>query len=351
MHCRCWRAVRFRGEGQGCCLAVAEARSPMVGSLRGPNSGHTVTIDGHDTVLRQIPSCPDHPRATFCIAAGCAIDETVLLDELMRLSIPRDRIFVDPRAVVISDYDKENERENLGYIGSTFSGTGSAIMRRMLRQDGVRLAGDSELINKYCTVRSVATLLQNALSMGDDVIVEGTQGFGLSLLHGPHYPYVTSRDTTAASFIMEAGLSPRHVNKIVMVLRTFPIRVGGSSGPIDNETTWEQVRLYSDAPEAIPEYTSVTHRLRRVAFFDVEFIKTACRYNMPTGLAVMGLDRIDYTNYKALCYQDLTERAKGFIEMVEAETGVPVQIIGTGFETGDAIELPVRAITPQYDYA
>jgi len=63
------------------------------------------------------------------------------------------------------------------------------------------------------------------------VIIEGTQGFGLSLLHAADYPYVTSRDTTAAAFVSEAGLSPLDVDDIVLVLRAFPIRVGGNSGP------------------------------------------------------------------------------------------------------------------------
>src|SRR5207244_2042197 len=99
-------------------------------------------------------------------------------------------------------------------------------------------------------------LLHSAIDNGDEVIIEGTQGFALSLLHGRDYPFVTSRDTTAAGFAMEVGLSPRLVSKIVMVIRTFPIRVGGTSGPFANETSWDEIRVASRAPEIIPEFTS-----------------------------------------------------------------------------------------------
>ena len=156
----------------------------------------------------------------------------------------------------------------------------------------------------------MAPLVHAHLDQGDDVIVEGTQGFGLSLLHAPEYPCATSRDTTASGFAMEVGLSPRDVTTIVMVIRTFPIRVGGNSGPLD-DISWEDVRASSGTPETMPEYTSVTRRLRRVGRFDLDMVKMACRYNKPTSLAVMGLDRLDYANTDVSNTSALTARAKG----------------------------------------
>ena len=54
-----------------------------------------------------------------------------------------------------------------------------------------------------------------ALDHGKKVLVEGTQGFGLSLYHSDSYPKATSRDTTAAGFLSEVGLSPMLVSEIV----------------------------------------------------------------------------------------------------------------------------------------
>ena len=170
--------------------------------------GHTVTIDGNEVILRQVPCCSEPHGATFCISAGCAIDESVLLRELDLLKVDRERIIVDPRAVIVTDADREAERLELKDIASTCSGTGAASVRRMSRRSDVDLAKNSEAILSRCRVETVAPLLHNVLDDGGDVIVEGTQGFALSLLHGPDYPFVTSRDTTAAGFAMEAGLSP-----------------------------------------------------------------------------------------------------------------------------------------------
>jgi len=330
------------GKGKVVALLANRSNSPWLVRCGGPNSGHTVTIHGNDVILRQVPCSSEPHSATFCISAGCAIDETVLLRELDLLNIDRQRIIVDPRAVIVTEEDRETERRALKDIASTCSGTGAASVRRMSRGFDVTLAKFSDPILNRCRVETVAPLLHDVLDEGGDVIVEGTQGFALSLLHGPDYPFVTSRDTTAAGFAMEVGLSPRLINDIIMVIRTFPIRVGGSSGPFARETSWEQIAASSGAPKVFPEYTSVTKRLRRVAEFDVEAVKLACQYNRPTSLAVMGLDRIEYANTGATQASGLTVKARGFLEDLQLATAVPVEFAGTGFGTLDVVTLRTR---------
>lgn len=330
---------QYGSEGKGKVVALLASRldSPWIVRCGGPNSGHTVTIDGRDVILRQVPSCTEPHKAFFSIAAGCAIEESILLSELDLLEIEQSRIIVDPRAVIITEQDREAERRELKDIASTCSGTGSASVRRMSRRADVPLAKNSSAIASRCRIEKVAPVLNHALDDGGDVIVEGSQGFALSLLHGPDYPFVTSRDTTAAGFSMEVGLSPRLINKIVMVIRTFPIRVGGPSGPFANEISWEEIARISSAPAVFREYTSVTKRLRRVASFDLEIVKLACEYNRPTSLAVMGLDRIDYANTGLTEACNLTPKARKFLDDIELATAVPVEFIGTGFGTLDAI--------------
>ena len=327
------------GKGKVVALLANRSKSPWLVRCGGPNSGHTVTIDGNDVILRQVPCCSEPHRATFCISAGCAIDETVLLRELDLLNIDRQRIIVDPRAVIVTEEDREAERRALKDIASTCSGTGAASVRRMSRRSDVSLANTSDAILGRCRVETVAPLLHNVLDDGGDVIVEGTQGFALSLLHGPDYPFVTSRDTTAAGFAMEVGLSPRLIDEIVMVVRTFPIRVGGPSGPFADEISWEEIARISGAPEALPEYTSVRKRLRRVARFNLEAVKLACAYNRPTSLAVMGLDRLDYRNSGIADINKITNKAREFLERLQLSTGINIRFCGTGFGTCDAIAL------------
>ena len=334
------------GKGKVVSLLAQDMDSPWVVRCGGPNSGHTVTVRGQSQVLQQVPSSPEHPEASLLIGAGSVIDERILIDELDLLGISRRRIFIDPRAVIVSDEDRIREHDELDHIASTYSGTGAALIRRMSRRDTIGLARDSEVLRGRCTVQVVADLLHDVLDRGGNVLVEGTQGFALSLLHGPHYPYLTARDTTASGFATEVGLSPRHINNIVMVLRTFPIRVGGKSGPLPNEIRWEEIQTASGAPQPMPEYTSVTRTLRRVAKFDIEAVKTACRFNAPTSLAIMGLDRLDYANRGVSDYDLLTPTAKEFIAFVESNTGVCVRIVGTGFTTHEGIRIHMPKESP-----
>jgi adenylosuccinate synthase len=340
---------QYGSEGKGKVVALLAERSasPWIVRCGGPNSGHTVTVRGEEMILRQVPCSSDPDRATFYIAAGCAVHTQILIRELDLLAIPRDRIIVDPRAVLIWREDETSEADSLGGIASTCSGTGAALARRMSRQPNVELAAQSAVLNRRCRVEIVAPILHRGLADGAEVIVEGTQGFSLSLLHGPEYPFVTSRDTTAAGFAAEVGLSPRDVESIVMVIRTFPIRVGGSSGTLPHETTWEAIASSSDAPAVVHEYTSVTKRLRRVGEFDWNAVRVATEYNKPTALAIMGLDRLDHANTGLNRYEDLSWKARSFLERVDFEIGVPVRWIGTGFTTQDVIHAPMP--TPQRD--
>lgn len=335
------------GKGKVVALLAKESNSPWLVRCGGPNSGHTVTIDGKPVIMRQVPSCSEPDKATFCISAGCVVDEEILLRELDLLKIPQERIIVDPRSVLVTEEDRKAEADSLVRIGSTCSGTGVALLRRMSRAKGVRLSKDSEAIKARCRVETLAPLLHQRIADGGDIIVEGTQGFALSLLHGPDYPYVTSRDTTAAGFAMEVGLSPRQVDKIVMVIRTFPIRVAGTSGPFANEFSWQHIQEISGAPEMLPEYTSVTKRLRRVARFDLEAVKLACQYNCPTSLAVMGLDRLDFANTGVTDKGELSAKARSFMQNLEHETGIAISIVGTGFGTFDSLFIQANLHIPQ----
>jgi adenylosuccinate synthase len=332
------------GKGKVVALLADESDRPWLVRCGGPNSGHTVTINGEEVVLRQVPCCTEPTRAKFFIAAGCAVDESVLIAELDFLGIEPDRIVVDPRAVLVTDRDREAEENELRYMASTCSGTGESLRRRMSRRSDVGLVKDSDKLRSRCRIQTVASVLHDGIDHGRTIIIEGSQGFGLSLLHGPAYPFVTSRDTTASGFASEVGISPRDITDIVMVVRTFPIRVGGTSGPLRNEISWDDVRRISGAPEVRPEYTSVTKRLRRVAEFRLEEVKLACAYNRPSALAVMGIDRLDFANTAIQDVNNLTKTGRLFLEELELEVGIPIAFIGTGFGTFDAIQVQRKTL-------
>lgn len=333
---------QYGSEGKGKVVAFLSAALADVLVVRcgGPNSGHTVTVNGEQRVLQQIPAGVGHHQARLLICAGCVVDEALCTKEIIDLGISKERIVIDPRAVLLQESNRQWEKESLQHISSTCSGTGAAIIQRITRQGDVSLVQNSQILRRYATVEPVAPIVHKCLDQGRNVIVEGTQGFGLSLYHGPDYPYATSRDTTAAAFAMEVGLSPRQIDSIIMVVRTFPIRAG-KAGFLPGETTWGDIQTQSGSPSSIQEWASVTRRMRRVGHFDMDSVITACQYNRPTGLAVMGLDRLDYRNSCVTSYSDLTQKAVEFLDRLTQATRVPIRIVGTGPKTENVLWAPL----------
>src|SRR5262249_6372730 len=138
-------------------------------------------------------------------------------------------------------------------LGSTGVGVGAATSRRVLRDPGFRRAADVPELKAFIT--SVSAEIHQALRLEKHVVVEGTQGFGLSLFHGDEWPYVPSRDTTAHSFLGEVGVGSREFS-VIIAIRTYPIRVAGRSGPLPNEISWAELRRRSGYPFDISEYTT-----------------------------------------------------------------------------------------------
>lgn len=85
-----------------------------------------------------------------------------------------------------------------GEVSALVSGRGAALVDRIERLSDENLAGGHRYLHEFCA-GTVRDTLRPALKRGESVIVEGTQGFGLSNLQSPDYPKATSRDTTAAT--------------------------------------------------------------------------------------------------------------------------------------------------------
>jgi adenylosuccinate synthase len=339
---------QYGGEGKGKAVAhlCRNRRFDVAVRCGGPNSGHTITLNGRQVVLRQVPAGVVNPSTKLLLAAGCLLDQDVLFKEIELFSLNPSRLEIDRNAVIVDkDYaQREKEAQLDNDIGSTCTGTGFAVAERALRKREVRLAKDTPSLKPYLT--EVSKEIMTHHKSGKRIVVEGTQGFGLSVYHSPYYPYATSRDTTASGFLSEAGISPLAVSDVVMVLRTFPIRVGGRSGPLPQEITWKVIQLESGYPYEPKEFTTVTKKLRRVARFDVEIVKMAAVANMPTQIALMGVDYIDYENRGRTSFGQLTRKAQEFVFWLEREIEARVTLIGTG-PTDD--ELIDRMAECQYE--
>jgi adenylosuccinate synthase len=317
---------QFGSEGKGkvAHALVQETGASIAVRVGGSNSGHTV-IDpsGTSIILQQLPTAAILPNVTCVIGAGSYIKPDILLDEIARTELSTERLLIDPNAMIVTE--REQLEEQAGSlrqsIGSTLSGTGAAVRRRIDRDPSVCLAKNDERLREF--VKPVVPLMRSHLAARHRIIIEGTQGFGLSLLHSTEYPYVTSRDTTAATFVSEAGLSPLDVDQIVLVLRAFPIRVSGNSGPLPNEIDWQIVSLESGSSVPIVEFTSVTKSIRRVAHFHPDVVRQAIMVNRPTHIV---LNHLDYIDNSCCTLNSLSAKAFRFVEEVESAIDTQIDI-------------------------
>ena len=227
-------------------------------------------------------------------------------------------------SVVLPRHRSEEAEEHLvERIGSTGSGTGAALRDRMSRTSNHVLACDHPALKPF-TRPFVARLLREFLNRHERVVIEGTQGFGLSLWHGTSYPHATSRDTTAASFVAESGLAPQDVDDVDLVIRAFPIRVGGNSGPLENEIDWSSLAVEAGLPLSYVELTSATKRVRRVGRFHPEIVRCAITVNQPHRIIMNHLDYVDPT---ALT-DGLGPRGRAFLAKVEQTIEREIDLVG-----------------------
>ncbi|MDR1089899.1 MAG: adenylosuccinate synthetase [Prevotella sp.] len=306
------------GKGKVAYWFAKSNKIPFVVRVGGSNSGHTV-IDtkGNRYVFRILPTASIEENVTCILPAGTYIDLSILEKEIAIAALHEKRLKIHPNAMIITDefIAKEVEGPLSDSIGSTNSGTGVAVMARVNRKDGIRFAKDEPALSHYLC--DTTDLLRAAIDNGQEVLIEGTQGFGLSVLHSETYPYVTSRDTTAAGFLSETGLSPLDVINVIMVIRSYPIRVGGNSGPLPNEVTWEQITEQSGAKSELIEFTSVTNKVRRVAEFDLTVVKKAIQANKPNVIILNHCDYFDATSYD----NEITYELENYIQKIEAGIG------------------------------
>ncbi len=319
---------QYGSEGKGKVAHYIARTSGARAAVRvgGPNSGHTVYGDtGEKYIFQHLPTAAILPDVICVLATGSYIDVPRLLNEAALIGLPAARLKVDPNAVVITEQDcvEEHLVGLRAGIGSTLTGTGAAVMNRISRTRPIRFAKDEPRLRPY--LADTKDLLTRVLDAGDRVVIEGTQGYGLSVLHTPHYPYATSRDTTAAGFLSEVGLSPLDVDDVVMVIRAFPIRVPGNSGPLANEISWNELTTESGSDLPIEELTSVTKSVRRVARFDGEIVRDAIRANKPTKVV---LNHLDYIERNARVAGVLTSARMNAVEKIERTINRQVDLIG-----------------------
>ncbi len=207
--------------------------------------------------------------------------------------------------------------------------------------------------------------ISSQLDQGKTVIAEGAQGSLLDIDFG-NYPFVTSSNTTAAGAAIGLGIAPSSIGHVFGIFKAYCTRVG--SGPFPTE-------LLDDLGEKLRaeghEYGATTGRPRRCGWLDLPALKYAIMINGVSKLFMMkadvlsGMDKINVcTSYKlpdgsitekipyeindmkiepqmiefdswpeigdTTVYSELPENLRKYVDYLESELNVPIEIISTG---------------------
>lgn len=332
--------MQFGSEGKGAITSYLAPIMSLAVRTGASNAGHTIYYNGQRFVMRQIPSAWINPITKLVIGRGAMISKEILLKEINELDkiLPiRNRLFIDRDAhVVTAEQIQEEQQSDLAErIGSTSAlsgeGIGTATAHKVLRKTSCLQAGDVEEFRPYLT--DTVDLVNTELDQDQFVLLEGTQGLGLSLEHG-HFPFVTSRDTSATALAASVGVSTHEFPmQVIGVTRSYPIRVAGTSGPFGDdakEITWEELSRRARSKKPIVERTTITKRVRRISTFSEKEFLAACKINRPTEIALTFADYLDWIVHEQ---GNITAPIEEFIEHLEALSEVEVLLVKTGPET------------------
>jgi len=319
-------------EGKGkivAYLALTDKPRIIARAGVGPNAGHTVYYRGQKFGLRQVPCGFVYEGARLLIGPGVLVDPRVVLEEVEITGVA-DRFGVDGRCTVIEPSHIEQDRasEHLkGKIGTTGTGCGPANAARVNRM--AKLAAEVAELKRF--LADVPREVNNSLRKEETVLIEGSQGFLLSLIYGT-YPYVTSKDTTASTLAADIGVGPTKIDDVLLVFKSYVSRVG--AGPFPTEITQERAEELD-----IVEFGTVTGRRRRIGMFDFDFAKRAVMINGATQLAITCVDKLFKGALGTRRWDKLPDDAQEFLNKIELELETPVTIISTGPGIDDVIDL------------
>ena len=338
--------LQWGDEGKGKIVdALSEKVHAVCRFQGGHNAGHTIKVNGHQTVLHLTPSGILHPNVNCLIGNGVVLSLEALDKEikgLIEAGISFDkRFFVSASCALIlpSHISIDKVRDKKESIGTTGRGIGPAyedkIARRAVRfgdigneellrekiellvsyhnrllvelyneephdiEDMIKeLLSFKHLYDKYCT--DTQDLLYQWVKADKPLLFEGAQGTLLDIDHGT-YPFVTSSNTTAGGVSTGLGLGPKYIDKIIGISKAYATRVG--EGPFLTELFDDNAKMLAERGR---EFGATTGRPRRCGWLDLVALKKAIFTNSVTDLCLTKLDVMDEFKSIEVCvdYKD-----------------------------------------------
>lgn len=333
---------QYGSEGKGAIAAHVANDYQVHIRVGSPNAGHTIYWNDEKHVMQSIPCGWINPYAKIVIGRGALLNMKQFMKELVHIMQYYPdfmyRLFIDAEAGILDERFHQQEGGVNGEmhrrIGSTGEGVGPARIARLERDPG-KFQQFKDIAEEYgleqCCYENTPAMVAKWQDSGDNIMIEGTQGSGLSLLHS-HWPYCTSIDTNAAGIISEVGIAPSRVTDVLMVCRTYPIRVHGNSGPMKGEIDWSEIRD-KDGNQIKPEKTTVTKKVRRIARWDDDLFQQSCLLNAPTEIALTFADYVDPEIYGCADVDKVINSQKLSEFIFQHGLASKVKYVGTGPET------------------
>ncbi|MFC1861031.1 adenylosuccinate synthase [Chloroflexota bacterium] len=336
--------AQWGDEGKGKVVDMLAEKVRVVARYSGgDNAGHTVSNAYGEFGLHIIPSGIFCQHTICIIGNGVVINPAMLIEEVDNINESgidtTDRLIISDRAHLIMPYhkllDRLEEQSRAGKaIGTTGKGIGPAFVDKTARSgiragdlldkdmllNRLRLAMDykntiltkvygaeplsvDEVYQEYCQygerlahcIRETTVILEDALSKGEWVLLEGAQGALLDTDFGT-YPYVTSSSPLAGGGCVGAGIGPTRISHVLGVFKAYCTRVG--SGPMPTELKDETCTMIR---ERAHEYGTTTGRPRRCGWFDGVAAQFSTRINGLTGSAITRLDVLDVLSQLKIC--------------------------------------------------
>ena len=333
--------LQWGDEGKGKIVdALSESAYAVCRFQGGHNAGHTIKVDGVQTVLHLIPSGVLHENVKCLIGNGVVLSLEAIKKEIEGLEEfgveVRNRLYISENCPLIlpSHIKIDQVRDKDEFIGTTGRGIGPAyedkVGRRAIRfgdlQDETLLRkkvsrlikihnkllehfydaepfSEEEIFNNLLSFKNFAEafsvnttdLLMNWSEEGKEVLFEGAQGTFLDIDHGT-YPYVTSSSTTIGGVSSGLGIGPKHINNVIGIVKAYATRVG--EGPFMTE-------LFDKDGEEIAkrgnEFGATTGRPRRCGWLDLISLKKAIFINSVDSLCITKADVLDTFKNINLC--------------------------------------------------
>ena len=379
----------------------------------GNNAGHTVVVGGEKYELKLLPAGVLSENATPILGNGVVVNLEALFDEIDGLEARganASRLKVSANAHLVAPYHQQLDRVQERFLGKRAIGTtgrgigptyadkvarvglrvqdifDESILRqkiesaldvknqmlvKMYNRRAISVEETMDYFGRYAErlapmVVDAERVLNDALSRGEHVLMEGGQATMLDVDHGT-YPFVTSSNPTAGGACVGSGIGPTRITGVLGIIKAYTTRVGAGPFPTELFDKWGEFLQVTGGEVGVN-----TGRVRRTGWYDSVIARYASRVNGFTDLFLTKLDVLTGIGEIPICvaydvdgkrfdempltqtdfhhaepiyetmpawdeditecreFEDLPQKAQDYVLRLEELSGAPISYIGVG---------------------